>query len=722
MPGINSILDMGKWALFANQAAIETTGSNISNVDTEGYARRTVRFEERLSLDYRPGQLGTGVVAKEVIRHFDTYVESQYLDKHATESYYETLWNNLSAVDGLVNESNTDGLSSAMQKFFQDWQDLALRPEDYPSREALQGDSLNLIRLFQDMDGDMQELQQLADDQARREVGEVNEILAKIADINKQINQVDDPGANNANNLYDQRDLLLRDLSGKMDIQIASRGSTGSGFGNREAGGDIVVTDKAGHILIQGGEHFRLAYEGAQSSKAIISSSTFDGDVEFAGADDFEYTLEVVQGGQVSNAVGSGTAQFRVSLDGGKTWLTDADGTELRFDARPETGKVQIRDLEVWFKDATQPLAAGDRFSIMPRNGIYWYQTTSDKVNVTPVLRGDGTVDESRLTGGSLAGLMNFIGPSVGGYRDRMDGLAKSLIWNVNRQHSQGAGLTLLGETVGTYGVRDIDRALASNSTGLAFGEFLKSDATGNVHFYIYDADTGKLVSGAGGLARGPLDFDTATAGIQNFDPNTHSMVDVRNAINNTHGNYLTADIVNNRLRIRAKDGYQFGIGSDSSGLMAALGINTFFDGTGVSDMALNASILTSVDRINAGHINGAGEINQGDNATALAIGALERTNVKILSTFDSGSNQTLADYYHTIVASVGSDTAGAEFGWQYNKSLADDLDDRQQAVAGVNMDEEMANLVKFQSAYRAAAKLITTADEMLQTVLGLKQ
>ncbi len=721
MPGINSILDMGKWALFGNQAAIETTGSNIANVHTEGYARRTVRFEENISLDFRPGQLGTGVVAKEVVRHFDEFVESQYLDKHSRELYYETLHNNLLAVDGLVNESNAEGISASMQKFFQDWNDLALRPEDYPSREALLGDTLNMIRLFQDMDGDMQELQQLAEDQARREVDDVNELLERIADINRQINQVDDPGRNNANSLYDQRDLALRQLSEKMDIQLANRGTFISRTGTRDAGGDIVVTTLSGQILVQGGEHFNLSFEGPQTFKAITPGSNFDGTVEFSGGDDFEYTLEVVEGGLVSNATDGSAAQFKVSLDGGKTFLKDPDGTELIFDARPESGKVQIRDIEVWFDDATQPLVEGDRFTIMPRNGIYWNETTSSKMNITPILRGDGTVDESRLTGGSLAGLMNFVGPTVGAYRDRLDATAKSLIWNVNRQHSQGAGLVQIKEVFGTYGVNDNDLALGSNSSGLAFNEFLGSNS-GNVSFYIYDEASGDLATSNGSPVLGPLDFDAGTPGIQNFDADVHSLNDVVSAINNIYGNYLTADIVNNRLRIRGEDGFTFGLGADSVGLTAALGINTYFDGTGVGDMAVNSTILTSVDRINAGHINGAGELNQGDNAVAQAIGALQYENVTIISSFDAGDNQTLSDYYHTMVATVGSDTAGAEFGWQYNKSLADDLDTRQQAVSGVNLDEEMAQLVKFQNSYRAAAKLITTADQMLQTVLGLKQ
>ena len=72
-------------------------------------------------------------------------------------------------------------------------------------------------------------------------------------------------------------------------------------------------------------------------------------------------------------------------------------------------------------------------------------------------------------------------------------------------------------------------------------------------------------------------------------------------------------------------------------------------------------------------------------------------------------------------MALVGSDASAAKFKHEYNAALASDLKAQQEAVSGVNLDEEMTNLIKFQHAYTAAAKLITTADSMMQVLLGLK-
>ena len=165
---------------------------------------------------------------------------------------------------------------------------------------------------------------------------EVNDILQQIADVNLQIQAHDVPGQSNANELKDRRATLVRTLSGMLDVDYIDNG-----------GGEFQVLTKAGHTLVDGTVVFELSFENAQANKALTTDSTFQGDIYFSGTDDFEYTFEVVSGGQASN--GGSAAMMRVSLDGGNTWLTDDDGTELRVAARPEDGKVTVGDLEVWF-------------------------------------------------------------------------------------------------------------------------------------------------------------------------------------------------------------------------------------------------------------------------------------------------------------------------------------------------------------------------------------
>lgn len=705
MPGLSTILDISKGALFASQAAIEVTGNNIANVNTPGYSRQAVQLEEGISIDYNPGQLGTGVNAVQVVRYFNDFVEEQYVDKYSQQTRWDATYQNLRAVDSLFNESTVDGLNAALSQFWADWQELADNPSLQGAREALVGNTQNLLNSLHTVQSDMRNMQSQVDDFISQEVDEVNDILQQIADVNLQIQAHDVPGQSNANELKDRRATLVRTLSGMLDVDYIDNG-----------GGEFQVLTKAGHTLVDGTVVYGLSFENAQANKALTTDSTFQGDIYFSGTDDFEYTFEVVSGGQASN--GGSAAMMRVSLDGGNTWLTDDDGNELQVAARPEDGKVTVGDLEVWFGSEssstgtpTGDLAVGDKFTIVPKKGLYWYQTTSSKMNITPQIYANGGDNESRLTGGSIAGYFQFRDQHVGRYEDKLDGFARALVWETNRLHSQGAGLQKFDTITGTYSVEDAGAALASGGSGLAFADRLQD---GNLVLHFFDEASGELASGA---SFGPLDF----GGGANFDASVHSLNDVRDAINTTWGTFVTADIVANKLRITAKDGYEFQFGTDTAGIAAALGVNTFFEGDDAASVEMTTKIRSDLDFISSGHVNGGGEANEGDNTTALDIAQLKDKVVTINVNSENPVNQTIGEYYNGLVSGVGADTSTAKFNLEYNQALAQDLDTRQQETAGVNLDEEMGNLIKFQHAYTAAAKLVSTADSMMQTLLGMK-
>ncbi|GAB6176451.1 flagellar hook-associated protein FlgK [Desulfobaculum senezii] len=703
MPGVNSILDIGKLGLFASQSAIEVTGNNISNVNTPGYSRQRVNLEEAISIDYRPGQMGTGVRATEVVRYFDEFVEQQFTVKVADRSRWDALWQNLRSVDGLFNESSTRGISSSMDQFFNDWQDLSAPGSAQAKREALLGNTRTLLSAIHTAQSDMERMQQQMNGFIEQEVEDINNLIHDIAAVNAEIAIHHDPGKNNANSLLDQRTQLVRDLANRMDIDYIDNG-----------GGNFTVLTKAGHTLVDGNQTYEITMENAKTVANLTPGSGFDGEIYFEGSDDFEYTVEVLTDGDVSS--GAGAATFRVSLDGGRTWMTDEDGNEKHFSARPEGGKVSVGDLNIWFGEksdaGTAPgtdLSAGDSFTIVPKAGLYWYKNTSTAMNITPQSYSNGADDKRRLTGGSLTGYFHFRDQHVGKYKDRLDALAKSLAWEVNRLHSQGVGEQKFTDVTGTYTVNSSSVALGSNSSGLAFGDKLQK---GNVEMFVYDSTDGSVISS------GALDF----GGGASFDPAVHTLDDVATAINNTFGANVTASVSNGQLRIQSDDpDVEFAFGSDSSGLLAGLGINTYFQGSSASDLELNAAIVKDPELLAMGHVNGAGEANLGDRVTATNIAKLKDKDVGISTSREGRTEQTLNEYYNNIVGTVGADTSAAEYNYKFNNTLAQNLEDRQEEVSGVNLDEEMGNLIKFQHSYTAAAKLITTADQMLQTVLALK-
>ncbi len=132
-------------------------------------------------------------------------------------------------------------------------------------------------------------------------------------------------------------------------------------------------------------------------------------------------------------------------------------------------------------------------------------------------------------------------------------------------------------------------------------------------------------------------------------------------------------------------------------------------------NMQINTAIQTNLDAIAAGQINDPNSIH-GDNRNAIAISDLMEN-----TTF-FGSGETFADYYQHTVANVGHDVKNMQNNFEYSKEEQSQLKAFRKSIAGVNTDEELINLNKFKKAYEASSRIITTAQDMLDTILNLKR
>ena len=714
---LNGLLNIGQTALNASQAWISVTGSNIANADTDGYNRRYVDQRDAGTLTAKPGGEGMGVNAQQIMRFFDAFLERSYVRQSTNSSRWTAQDTVLSSVENLFNESNRSGISSSMNAFFKGWKDLTQLPDNNAYRESLLSNADNLSTMFGSTAAGLKAVQNEMDVSIDQSVKRVNVLARGIADLNRQITTNTVDGVSNPNALLDQRDQMVRELASLVDVETVDNGK-----------GNFTVQLSTGQPLVQGQNVNELKVMGPRAENNLQVGSAYKGNIEFQGTDSHEYTVEVVNGGSVGDTP---PPSFRVSLDGGKTWLRDENGTELRYNITDADGDgkvdpVQVKNLKISFTDG-QDFSAGDKFDIMPKNGLYWIEPTRGPQNVTPQTYFDGSENKNRVTGGKLTAYYTVRDDNCGRYLDELDAVASSLIWEVNRLHSQGTGTELLTYAQGTQQVQSSQQPLGSPQSILPYADKLQS---GNLNIYFYDKTTGDFRPTASG--GNSLDFSSITPpGTVNFDPAHHTLQDVCDVVNSSFPdssapgtNMLKASIQDGKLLIEANpaSNVKFGMGMDSTGLMAALGINAFFTGDSATNMAVNSQLHTNANLIAAGAVNGQNQANKGDSSTATAIGALSNKDVTISTTWKTVSNQSLGEYYATLVTSVGADRRLSKTNSEYHTSLTTDLEDRVTSVTGVNLDEEMSNLIKFQHSYTAAAKLITTADQMLQTLLGLKQ
>jgi flagellar hook-associated protein 1 len=298
------------------------------------------------------------------------------------------------------------------------------------------------------------------------------------------------------------------------------------------------------------------------------------------------------------------------------------------------------------------------------------------------------------LYGGKLTALITVRDELIVKYQENLDQIAFDLIAAVNGLHTQGAGLRLFASADGAYGVSDPGVPL--DSSGLPFGDLITA---GSFEIHV-ERDGVHLASGVIAVNPGMTLNDLAAA--INANPEV--------------GGYLTASVVDHKLRLDAVAATDaFGFARDDSRILTALGLNTFFAGDKAYTLSVNAWVLQNPEFIAAGLFDADGARAVGDNRNALALADLENAAA-------GPGGLTFAEAYRRLVTDIGLDTERAGQEALYQEKLVEHLTQMRDAVSGVSLDEELSNLIKFQRAYQAAARLISVADELYQTILALRR
>lgn len=216
---IFSVLNTAKLGLQTNQTAIEVVGHNIANVQTEGFSRQEVTLEVNRPRRVGLAFLGTGVRATSVTRNFDQFLFNQILSESSTLGNFDIRNTFFQRLETIVNESSGVSLNNAMSEFFLAFDDLASNPTNLGARTAVLSAAGTLAAVFNQLGSSLHQQRINLDGSIAAEVTDINGMLDEIAKLNRSIIQLEN-GNTPANDLLDQRDLLVKQLSEKLDVQL----------------------------------------------------------------------------------------------------------------------------------------------------------------------------------------------------------------------------------------------------------------------------------------------------------------------------------------------------------------------------------------------------------------------------------------------------------------------------------------------------------------------
>lgn len=614
---MSDMLTTGISALMAFRQALDTVGHNISNASTTGYSR------ERVDLTAQP--FG-GVTVRQIGRLTDTNIFARSLQDGSSLARLDTFQTLASRVDGLMSQPET-GIAQPLQQFFAAVDGVSSDPQSAAARQNLLATAQNLIQRFKDLQGQFNSTETDINNQMSQSVFDVNTLTKNIADLNNRIALNASGSAQPPNDLLDQRDTLITQLSKNIGITTV-----------RQDDGSVNVFTASGQALVI----------GASTQKLSLVGSVYDSS-----------RLEV--------AVGSPPININTQVSGGLIGgLLDArsqllDPTESRLGRIAAALSIAFNDQHVQGMDQNGQLG-----------GLFFNQVS-------------GTASAATTNAGSASVSVELsnIGQVTGdNYRLSYNGS----VWSLN-DASTGAVIPMTGSGTG------IDPFIAAGlslqvSGSAAAGDSYRIEPTLNIAGQLSLA----ISSPAKIAAATPV---RASAILGNSGSGTIAV----SGINDVTNPALLSPVT---IQFTSASTYSVnGSGSFAYTPDATISINGW-----------NAVISGTPATGDSFQIK-AGAINSADNGNAKLLGA-----VGSKALLDGGNSSIIA-VNTALVSQTGNLAQQASLRRDAAQAIQVQTQKDRDAVSGVNLDEEAADLVRYQQAYQAAAQIISTAQTTFQALLN---
>jgi flagellar hook-associated protein 1 FlgK len=739
---IGTILNIARTGLEASQVAIQVTSHNVSNVDTPGYSEQQAVLQEAMPTPTSIGLMGDGVNVTEIKRYADENLQKAIATKNGDVQQQQVYEQNLTQIQSIFNEDNSQ-LSTNMTTFFNDWSALSTDPTSSADKETVAADGKTLCTTFNTMYNDLVNLQASFNGSVNDQIDDVNTVTSKIASLNQLI-VAGAKGTSEANDYLDERDQLLQQLGGYMNISYFT-----------DSSGMVNVLTQNGTTLVQGVTAYQLSKNQDQTTGLT--------EVEWDGpAGSTEDITNQITGG----SLGAYLTNRDTTIPG---YLSNLNGLAQSIMQNVnyfhEQGNSDVNADIPFFQSSTANYAQGLSLAsqIEGSSGEVYTQNimaSSSTANATnndiasaiaglgtDTILGGSTITSqafaSSTTALNLSGNLVINGVSVAvGPTDTLTQIEN----NIN------TAFTAINASTPQIGVT---ASIAPTTVNGAAENQLVLSATGgsNANISVVNGNLGAPSSG-GSLLKSltttsmpdPATTAVGVGGSFSLDGQTvqvtpgQTLAQIGATINGTAGMTSYAVVTPNSSNgynltlltnnTQAPAGDQPNVSWEQASLTTPIGAtdpNTLALPGGVNiSFQAGQSLQDVANTINSneGTTGYFATITQdAGNGNKYEIVLYPTSNIMSFSSnMTQGlglSGNTYADYEAGVVANVGQATKSATNLQEYNQNALTSLQQQQSQESGVSIDDEMSNLIQFQNAYQAAARLFTVAQTMLDSLIS---
>ena len=710
---LNGIMSNALSALQTNTTALDVVSSNISNMNTPGYAQRVVNEQSQAV----GGQLG-GVEIADIERVTNQFLTDQTLSAQSSSSLYSAQNNILTQVNALLGQvgSGTD-LPSQLDDVFTALGSAALSPTTSTSQQSVLTALNQFASSVSTLSGSITNVQNQADQQVVTDVGSVNGYLQQIYQLNQEI-ETSQAAGSPPSGLLDQRDQVVQNLSQLIGVSTTTTSN-----------GGMLVSTTDGVNLVGNSTYAQLSCAG--------------------GASNGSYAPVLMQSVNALTGLPVGPSQ---SID------PDLGSGEI-------TGLIQMRDgtlanLQQALGNFAQQAAIG--FNAQYNANAAYPPPTSLNGRDTGLLSTDG---------------MNFTGQTNIAVTDSSGDLVSNIAvdFDAGTLSVDGGSPVSIGSTVGDF-VSALNSALGSNGSASFNNGQLSISATGTNGIVVQDdasdpssrggtsfsqffglndlfTSAAPSISATGLSSTDAGGFNNGTIDLQLTGPNGQSgptasvtlnsgmtIGDIVNALNTGFGGAASFSLSSSGQLTMTPgsnySGYSLGVTSDSTQRgTTGMSLSELF-GLG-SQQTINQAVNFAVNpviadgqqqlafaepQISASTVAGDTVVAPGDSSGLLALQNLSNTQLTFPAAGGLNAQTTsLGNYADSFYQSVASTTQTVQ---QNNTAASDQLTQaqtNQSQVSGVNLDNELSNMVLYQQAYSAGARVLTAADQLYTTLLQIQ-